>query len=553
MHVNLRASLLAMKLWRILARYGGWRLLAAIVAGLGAGLALAALMRLIHRALTLPADAAGSAALEFVGLLLAYLFGTLIAQQSLNDAAERLQWELRLRLLRQALAAPLRQLERTGFPRLMTLLGSDVRQLADYLCGLPDSVVNLAIAVGCFVYMAWLSPPVFVFNVVFIALAAACYLVPERAAQRIYRRAATAWDKHIGQLTYALQGLRSLLLSRPRRRDFVEGHFGPTGGVVREFTRRSRFIHVLAERGAEAMVLGNVACLLFVLPRFVDLPIATTTGLLLAAIFARQPLKDSLDILPRTQRARVAIDRMHEAGLDPFVETPPEPLGPAPGENGEFRELALEQVTFRYEPDHEQSGFACGPFTFRIRAGEIVFVVGGNGSGKTTLAKLLCGLYPPESGRILLDGQPITDEAGRAGQRARFAAVFPGDPLFEHVLGRAPAEAEQRGGALLRELRLDHKVVLRGTEFSTTDLSQGQRRRLVLLGALLEERPVLLLDEWAADQDPEFRIFFYDQIVPELRARGRTLILITHDDRYFNRADRVLKLEGGALVDNGAA
>lgn len=535
------------RLWRILVRYGGWRLPIAVLSGFGAGASLAALMRLVHRALTLPQEELGAAALQFVGLLLAYFAGTVLAQQSLNDASERLQWELRLRLLRQTVAAPLRRLERTGFPRLMNLLAHDVRQLAEYLCGLPDAFVNLAIAVGCFGYMAWLSPTVFAFNLVFVAFAAACYLVPERAAQRLNRRAADAWDRHVGQLTFALQGLKGLLLSRPKRVDFVEGHFARTGETVRALTRRSRFIHILAERSAEAMVLGNVACLLFALPRFIDLPVATATGLLLAAIFARQPLKDSLDILPRTQRARLAIDRMHEAGLDPFLEvgeTEPEAArGRVP-----FRELALEGVRFRYEADHEQSGFACGPIDLRIVAGEVVFIVGGNGSGKTTLAKLLCGLYQPDEGRILLDGRPVEAGESEEALRARFAAVFPGDPLFEHVLGAREEAAARRGAALLREMRLDHKVALLGTEFSTIDLSQGQRRRLVLLGALLEDRPVLLLDEWAADQDPEFRVFFYDQMLPELRADGKTLILITHDERYFDRADRVLKLEGGRLV-----
>lgn len=537
-----------MKLWRILVRYGGWRLLLALGAGLGAGAALAALMRLIHRALTLPRPELGTAALEFVALLVVYAAGTVAAQQSLNDAAERLQWELRLRLLRQTLASPLRHLERTGFPRLMTHLAHDVMLLANYLCSLPDAIVNVAIAVGCFVYMAWLSPAVFAFNVVFISITAVCYLLPERAAQRLNRQAAVAWERNVGQLTFALQGLRTLLLSRPKRADFVEDHFARTGGEVRAFTARGRFIHILAERGAEVMVLGNVACLLFVLPHFIDLSAATTTGLMLAAIFARQPLKDSLDIVPRAQRAKIVIDRMHEAGLDPFVEMDAETPPPAPPVAPAFRELAFDGVTFRYEADHDQSGFASGPFTFRLRAGEIIFVVGGNGSGKTTLAKLLCGLYPPDGGRITLDGRPVADEAARAELRSRFAAVFPGDPLFEHVLGTAPAEAERRGRELLRELKLEHKVTLHGTEFSTIDLSQGQRRRLVLLGALLENRPVLLLDEWAADQDPEFRVFFYDHIIPQLRASGKTLVLITHDDRYFNRADRVLKLESGQLL-----
>ena len=293
------------------------------------------------------------------------------------------------------------------------------------------------------------------------------------------------------------------------------------------------------------MVLGNVACLLFVLPRLLTLSPATLTGLLLAAVFVRAPLKSLLDVFPRTQHARLSIERMREVGLEVFVETPAE--APAPAASPEFRELVFDGVTFHYEKDHDQAGFAVGPFSLRLRAGEMVFVVGGNGAGKTTLAKLLCGLYAPAAGTVVLNGAVVDTDDERAALRELFAAVFAEDPLFSHVLGASPGALAARGGALLDELRLAAKVSLRGTEFSTTDLSQGQRRRLSLFDALLEDRPVLLLDEWAADQDPEFRQFFYERFLPGLRAQGKTIVVISHDDRYFPCADRVIRLDAGQI------
>jgi len=536
-----------MQVWRILVRYAGWRLPLSAVCGIAAGAALAALMRLMHRALTLPPGEQGAAALQFVLLVAVYFLGNVAAQHALSTAAERLQWRLRLQLLRQVLATPLRRLERAGPARLFNLLGPDVRVVTDYVCSLPDAVINGTIALGCFGYMAWLSPAVLAFNLLFVALAAACYIVPERLAQRVGHAAAAANDRHTGQLQYALRAVKTLLLSRARRTDFVERHFTAAGRDVCALTVRGRLIHLVAERFAEAMVLANVACLLFALPRFIDLPVATATGILLAAIFVRQPLKDSLDLIPRTQRTRVALERMQAEGLDPCAPALAAPAGPAPATPA-FRDLACEEVTFHYEKDHDQPGFVSGPFTLHLRAGEVVFLVGGNGAGKTTLAKLLCGLYPPDSGRIVIDGAPVTDEAARAAQRARFTAVFTDDPLFDHVLGLPAAAAEERGRALLALLQLEAKVGLEGTAFTTTDLSQGQRRRLVLLAALLDERPIVLLDEWAADQDPAFREFFYRELIPGLRAQGRTVVAITHDDRYFDQADRVLKIENGRIA-----
>lgn len=534
-----------MHVWQILVRYCGWRLFVSALAGLAGGAALAALMRLIHRALTLPTTEWGLAALQFIGLIFIYFVGTVTAEHSLNDASERLQWNLRQNILRQLLARPLRNLERAGVPSVFGILSEHVKTVAHFVCWLPDGMVHLAIVVGCFGYMAWLSPAVLGFNILFTALAAACYVIPEGAAQRVGRAAHAVWDRHVGQMHFALLASRLLLLSRAKRLDFITRHFLPTGAELRNLNRRHRLIHMIAERFAEAFILANVACLLFVLPRFLTLSAETITGLLLAALFVRIPLKALLDFFPRSRGVRLSLERMRELELDIFTEPKEEQPLPA---SKPFRELVLENVTFHYENDHDQAGFSAGPFSLRMKAGEIIFLVGGNGAGKTTLAKLLCGLYTPAVGTITLDGAPVVTESERAALRERFAAVFTEDPVFSHLLGVEPEIVAKGSPALLHELRLAHKVELRGAEFSTTDLSQGQRRRLSLLGALLENRPLLLLDEWAADQDPEFRQFFYEQLLPDLRARGLTIVLITHDDRYFPLADRVIKLDSGQIT-----
>lgn len=535
-----------MNLWRVLRRFGGGRLLLSAGIGLLAGLAFAALMRLVHRALTLPAAELGPAALEFAALVAAYFLGSAFSEHALNDAAERLQSELRRDILRQLLATPLRRLERLGVTRLFDLLGGQVKIVADYVCWLPNVAINFAIVLGCFAYMARLSPAVLAFNLGFVALAAACYVAPLRVAQRVGRAARRAWDRHVWQMHYSVLAARNLLLSGAKRADFASRHFAPTADEVRALNRRHRLINLFTERFAEAMVLGNVACLLFLLPDSFGLTAETRTGLLLAAVFVRAPLKSLLDVFPRTQGAALALERMREADLEIFTPVPAAP--PAFVRPAGFRELRLRGVAFRYESDHDQAGFSAGPFDLEVRAGEIVFIVGGNGSGKTTLAKLLCGLYAPDSGTLEVDGAAVATEADRAALRERFAAVFSEDHLFEDLLGTAPGAAAARGADELRRLRLDLKVSLAGTALSTVDLSQGQRRRLLLLGALLENRPILLLDEWAADQDPEFRRYFYEELLPDFRARGMTVVLISHDDRYFHRADRLVKLDAGRLA-----
>jgi putative ATP-binding cassette transporter len=209
--------------------------------------------------------------------------------------------------------------------------------------------------------------------------------------------------------------------------------------------------------------------------------------------------------------------------------------------------VELQGITHTYHREGEDGGFTLGPIDIELRPGEIVFLIGGNGSGKTTLAKVLVGLYAPESGAIRLNGRPIAD-ADRESYRQHFAAVFSDFYLFERLVGLGRHDIDAEAEEYLRDLHLSHKVSVRQGVFTTLALSQGQRKRLALLTAYLEDRPVYLFDEWAADQDPLFKKVFYTQLLPELRARGKAVLVISHDDRYFGVADRIVRLDYGRLA-----
>jgi putative ATP-binding cassette transporter len=176
--------------------------------------------------------------------------------------------------------------------------------------------------------------------------------------------------------------------------------------------------------------------------------------------------------------------------------------------------------------------------------GELTFLVGGNGSGKTTLAKLLTGLYVPESGEVQLNGQPITDD-NRERYRQLFSVVFSDFHLFDSLLGLG--DIDDRARDCLTQLQLDNKLEIKDGVLSTVNLSQGQRKRLALLTAYMEDREIYVFDEWAADQDPMFKRVFYYHLLPDLKARGKMVLVISHDDQYYHVADRIVKLEYGQL------
>jgi putative ATP-binding cassette transporter len=210
--------------------------------------------------------------------------------------------------------------------------------------------------------------------------------------------------------------------------------------------------------------------------------------------------------------------------------------------------VRLDKITYIYSHESEDNQFKLGEISLTLEPGKLNFLVGGNGSGKSTLAKLITGLYTPTSGAIYLNGIEVINN-NREWYRQHFSAIFSDFYLFERFLGFHEDKLDQEARRYLKLLQLDHKVKVSNGVLSTTRLSQGQRKRLALLTAYLEDRPIYLFDEWAADQDPIFRDFFYTQLLVKLKEQSKTLLVISHDDRYFYLADQIFKLEYGHLKD----
>ena len=210
-----------------------------------------------------------------------------------------------------------------------------------------------------------------------------------------------------------------------------------------------------------------------------------------------------------------------------------------------WQQLDLSPVTHAYRGESAEHSFTLGPIDLTFKSGELVFIVGGNGSGKSTLVKLITGLYTPETGQIQVDTQPITEQ-NREWYHQHFSVVFADFYLFEQLLGINKINLHQVQD-YINLLQLEQKVQVKDGKLSTIALSQGQRKRLALLTAYLEDRPIYIFDEWASDQDPVFKEIFYTQLLVQLRNRGKTVLVISHDDRYFHLGDRIIKLDYGKI------
>ncbi len=244
----------------------------------------------------------------------------------------------------------------------------------------------------------------------------------------------------------------------------------------------------------------------------------TITGAVFAVMYMMAPLASVFNSLPVLGRAQVALGKLKYLNQDIENNCHRQQHRDAWTVRKKVNSLELVDVTHRYYRDDTVGDFLLGPINFKLHPGELVFLTGGNGSGKSTLALLLIGLYVPEKGVIRVDGETVTD-TNREYYRHHFSVVFSDFYLFESLLSFDSEELDNKARDYLIRLQLDHKVRIENGRFSTVNLSQGQRKRLALLTAFLEDRPLYVFDEWAADQDPLFKKIFYTEILPSLKPR----------------------------------
>lgn len=534
---------------RLLKPFSGWIALSACM-GIAAGTATVALLATVNQVLNRPGGMTSALLLPFVLLCAGALVGRAISDMSINLVGQRLVAQVRKSLAQKILAAPIDALERYRSHRLLPVLTQDVDMISDVAFVLAASVIALAVALGCLAYLAWLSLPLFGLVLVALVLGATVQAVAQARGVAGFWQARESEETLHKAYRGISEGAKELRMHRARRASVYHTQIAATVDRIRDINRHAINLYVMATAFGSALYFLLIALILgaaAVLP----MPPAVLSGFVLVLLFLKGPVDQIAGALPNLGRAKVAFQRIADLSLqfaspEPYLDQAlAAPSAPMPEL---VSGIELRGATYQFAGADGGAGFTLGPIDLHMRRGEMLFVVGDNGGGKTTLIKLLLGLYAPQHGALLWDGKPVS-AAGRDDYRQLFTTVFADFYLFEQLLAADGSGAlPQAARPYLERLAIAHKVDVSNGAFSTTDLSTGQRKRLALVHAYLEGRPVLVFDEWAADQDPAFRHLFYTELLPELRAKGHLLIVISHDDRYFHLADRVIQLAGGQIV-----
>lgn len=539
-----------MKIIRLLLKSSGMTFWVAVLASLVGGASSAGIIATINYAIAHVGELPSWLSWLFITLCLGLLiFGT-IAFRAIVRLSQAVVYYLRLKITQQILACPLQHLEIIGSPKLLAILTEDLNTISIAAGRIADILINTALLLGCLAYLAWLSPAMLTGFLVFIAIVFSAFQLLLQQGRTYLALARQTQDLLFEHFRTLSEGIKELKLHRQRRKAFFKEDVQATAVRLKRNLIRGMDIFALASPLGLVLFCIPIGLLLFVLPEIVEVSPALLSSYAFTILFMINPLRVLTNFLPEIAQASIALEKIESLGLSMTTQTT-EPNLPSSINltSANWSSWEFIGITHDYYAVDEDYRFTIGEINLKFQPGELVFIVGGNGSGKSTLVKLMTGLYIPKKGTILFDGQPVTD-FNREWYRQQFSVIFSDFFLFDRLLGIESKGRELKIKQYLMELDIEHKVQIQDGVLSTTNLSQGQRKRLALLTAYLEDRPIYIFDEWASDQDPVFKDVFYRQLLPELKHQGKTVIAISHDDRYFDQCDRLIKLEYGKIIED---
>jgi putative ATP-binding cassette transporter len=395
------------------------------------------------------------------------------------------------------------------------------------------------------VYLAVLDIKIFIFTVIGILTGLFLFQYPVGKTKKHYNRARDLRDVMQEGFRGLIFGSYELKLNRDKSKRFVESEIQqPIEQSVRS-EKRGDFILHIAGNASESLCFFAIGMVVFLLPRGADFDQQSLYGVVMALLYITAPVASILSLMQQLKIGEISLDKINRIYDIAVQEHQSELLI-----NPDWQQLKLTDIEYAYgaEDQKAEQSFSIGKINLLLQRGQTYFIVGGNGSGKSTLSKVISLHYLTDKGQVSFD-QQVVNSGNLDSARSRVFVIYSNYYLFNTIYKDLSRQDLALIDEYLKLFDLDKKTQLQGNRFTTVKLSDGQRRRLALIVALVEDRDIYVLDEWAADQDPQFKDLFYDRVLPQLKAQGKTIIAITHDDRYFSYCDQVIKMENGQVVD----
>lgn len=475
-----------------------------------------------------------------LGIVL-YVYGQKIMRGKLIEVTNGIVYSKRMEIVKHLLRAPYKKFEDIEKGRIQSTLNNDTETISRFANILINGITSAITLICCFIYLGFINTYALLLSVTIIVLIASIYYLVGRYANKIGEESRDLQNIFFKFINDLICGFKELSLNKKRKTEFEAD--------MEESCDKYR-----VKRGQAALAFANmfvigellftlaIGAIAFIFPLILkNLESTSIASYVFILLYMTGPVHGILDTIPNAIEVRISLKRINDL-LNQIVVSIDNVIEEALDSKENGIKLKLNEIEYSYDKNDKKS-FKVGPISYEFNSGEIIFITGGNGSGKSTLAKLITGLYEPSKGFITLNNNKVSEKV----LNQNYSTVFGDFYLFDKLYGIDHKGKEKEIQKYLEILQLDKKVQIEDGKFSTIKLSTGQKKRLALLVTYLEDRPIYLFDEWAADQDPEFRLFFYDALLPELKSKGKCVITVTHDDRYFNIADKVIKMEFGRI------
>ncbi|WP_440057008.1 cyclic peptide export ABC transporter (plasmid) [Pseudoalteromonas sp. T1lg65] len=486
----------------------------------------------------------------FIAAILVVFFLGIFSQYLLARLSNGVVYDLRKTMVRRILGTPYEQIEKVGGHRVYATITDDVNSISEGLMLLPVVVYNATLILLYLVYMfisSWQLSLVVIGGLVALMLVAAVMIMFGTKYQKIERNNE---DDLFAGFKGLVDGGKELNVNSSRKWFFYNKNLLPTFEAIRQINTTVTMIYVTLSKWVDCLLFCIMAIILFGAQHFIEnIALSTIVSFMLIVLLLMPPLAALASSLGSVGKLFVAYKKLNSLELsepDNFIQSKKE----SSEEFKDWKSLYISGISYQYPlKENEEYGFGIGPIDLKINRGDLVFLTGGNGSGKTTFAKILCGLYTQNEGTIKVDEKEISPDINKESYCDLFSTIFSDFYLFDQTLDKdGNPGRDDVIEQYIDKLRLNEKVSSKDGVLTTTDLSQGQKKRLALLLTYIEDSSILLFDEWAADQDPYFRDFFYTSLLSDLKEQGKTVIVISHDDRYFHLADRRFNFEQGMIV-----
>jgi len=481
-------------------------------------------------------------ALLFLFTCIFILISRTLSQIFLIRVAMDVTTKLRVQLYHRIANAPIVALENLGSAKLIAALTTDVPRIIGGARLIPDLLVNTVTLIGMLGYLFYLNNHVFWFVLQCIFFGIVTYQLPTLWGSLHFRNSRGHVDKLHGAIHGLIHGAKELKLNQEKRHAYFKEELLKHEQNILDADKRGHSIMRGAVNYGDMISFFVIGAVSFAFINYHSITQQELIGVIMVLLYITGPIAILLNSFPQLSISQVSLKKVNRL----LKELPEEESVQSSVSLKPWNSIKFKNIAYQYTP--KKNGFKVGPFDIEIKKGELTFIVGGNGSGKSTLCKLISQHYLPDSGEIYFDDQLI-NSATLGEARKSMSAIYSDYYLFDQLLGADVPQLQEKVEQYLINFDLHHKVTIENGRFSTLDLSDGQKRRLALLVAYIEDKELYLFDEWAADQDPTFKDIFYNDILQDLKSKGKAVVVISHDDRYFDLADQLIVMEEGKVVE----